>query len=68
LAAEESSQRNETLKAGYICGKTPMTVAMVREKISGVQKCKHTKLICVSVKVIINKRIHYVSRVYFIKS
>jgi len=55
LAAEESSQRNGTLKAGYICCKTPVIAAMLRGKISGAQKCKHTQLICISVKVIINK-------------
>jgi len=42
LAAEESSQRNGTLKAGYICGKTPMIAAMLRGKSNGAQKCKHT--------------------------
>jgi hypothetical protein len=35
LATEESSERNGTLKAGYICGKTPMIPAMLRGKISG---------------------------------
>lgn len=43
MATEESSERNGTLKAGYICGETPMMAAMLRGIISGAQKSKHTQ-------------------------
>jgi len=41
LATEESSERNGTLKAGYVCGKTPMIAVMLRGKISGAQTQTH---------------------------
>lgn len=37
MATEESSERNGILKAGYICGKTPMLTVMLRGKMSGAQ-------------------------------